>query len=90
VKTSDYLQRQGDALAEVQRITGRIEAGTIAQAEGFERIEAIMQTLEEQTADYLPQRRQAQEKRQLLTRRVSFVVLGLMALAAVAYFADGA
>lgn len=90
MKTSDYLQRQSDALAEVQRITGRIEAGTIAQAEGFERIEAIMQALEEQTADYLPQRRQAQAKRQLLTRRVSFVVLGLMALAAVAYFADGA
>jgi hypothetical protein len=88
VKTSDYLQRQRAALAEVQRITGQIEAGTIAQAEGFERIEAIMQSLEKQTADYVPQRQAAREKRRLLTRWVTLAVLGVVALAAMAYFAD--
>jgi hypothetical protein len=88
VKTSDYLQRQNAALAEVQRITGQIEAGTIAQAEGFERIEAIMQSLEKQTADHVPQRQAAREKRRLLTRWVTLAVLGVVALAAMAYFAD--
>ena len=88
MKTSDYLQRQNAALAEVQRITGQIEAGTIAQAEGFERIEAIMQSLEKQTADYVPQRQAAREKRRLLTRWVTLAVLGVVALAAMAYFAD--
>ena len=88
MKTSDYLQRQNAALAEVQRVSGQIEAGTIAQAEGFERIEAIMQSLEKQTADYLPQCRAAGEKRLLLTRWMSLAVLGALALAAAAYFAD--
>ena len=88
MKTADYLQRQNAALAEVQRITGQIEAGTIAQAEGFERIEAIMQSLEMQTADYVPQRQTDRDKRRLLTRWMTLAVLGVVALAAMAYFAD--
>jgi hypothetical protein len=84
MESSEYFRLQNTALAQVETLTKQMESGQIAQADAEQRIIAIMQTLDQETAGYLPKQRAAFARQRRLIKLMPWALAAAI-LAAVAY-----